>query len=127
LSFNFGHLGSIAPSSTDEFRDLAAMAGTAIRRKDPSHFIDVIQLLCHQRVAKRAHSRPVPARPIEACDKAEFDGIAAGEKDDRNSRGCSLGRESRAAGDCQDHHHLLPPWLGQTDEDVRRGELFDEP
>jgi len=85
------------------------------------------QLLCHQRVAKRAHSRPVPARPIEACDKAEFDGIAAGEKDDRNSRGCSLGRESRAAGDCQDHHHLLPPWLGQTDEDVRRGELFDEP
>jgi hypothetical protein len=59
-----------------------------------------------------SNGRHLPARPIEACDKAKFDGIAAGEKDDRNNRGCSLGRESRAAGDCQDHHHLLPNMAG---------------
>ena len=59
--------------------------------------VQQFQLLCHERVAKRAHSRDVPTGPIEAGDKAKFDGITAGEKDNRNGCGRSLGRESRAA------------------------------
>ena len=49
--------------------------------------VQQFHLLCHERIAKRAHSRDVPAGPIETGDKAKFDGITAGEKDNRNSCG----------------------------------------
>ena len=50
-------------------------------------------LLCRERIAKRTHSRDVPAGPIETGDKAKFDRITAGEKDNRNGGGGSLSRE----------------------------------
>jgi hypothetical protein len=61
------------------------------------------QLLGPQLLDHLIHAGKFPARPIEACDQAQFDRVAAGvEHDgDRRSRrlGCSRGRFAAAGGE----------------------------
>jgi hypothetical protein len=53
------------------------------------------QSLRAQPSGEKTHACDVPARPVEACDKAVPDRVAPGGEDDRHRRGHGLGRESR--------------------------------
>src|SRR5262249_26542594 len=49
----------------------------------------------------------ISARATEACDEAIPDRVATAGENDRNRRGCRLGRECRAwSTGCDDHRHL---------------------
>ena len=45
--------------------------------------------------AEKDDARDIAARPVEAGDEAQRDGVAPVRKDDRHRRGCGLGRERR--------------------------------
>ena len=59
-----------------------------------------------EQVGEQRHAGHIAARPIEAIDNAEFDGVAAQREDDRNRLRCrfcrSHGRKSAACGDQRD-------------------------
>src|SRR4029453_18730836 len=44
---------------------------------------------------EEANTGDVATGPVEAGDEAVLEGVPPGHKDDRNRRGCSLGRERR--------------------------------
>ena len=54
------------------------------------------QPLCHQLSVEKIDAGGVAARPGEARDQAKLDRVVADAEDDRDRRGCGLGRQRRA-------------------------------
>jgi len=62
---------------------------------------------------QQVQPRDIPARPVKARDKAEFDGVVSGEADYRNCRGSRLGGEARGCAGCRDHGHTTLHQIGR--------------
>src|SRR5260370_28959814 len=74
--------------------------------------VQEFQPLCGQLIIEKVDARRVAARPSEAGNKAESDRVFGGEKDDRDRRGCRLGRQ-RTTCKCGDHRDLTANQVGR--------------
>src|SRR5947209_6415750 len=70
------------------------------------------KLLCPKLIRHEADTGDIATRPVEACDEAEFDRVAADREDDRYRRSCRLGCNCRGGLGRSDHCHLTAYQIG---------------
>ena len=76
--------------------DCSGLTSTATDGRVRHQLAQQLQSLCRRAwPAENANAGDIAARPIEAGDEAALDRIVAAREDDRNRRGCRLGRQRR--------------------------------
>ena len=76
-------------------RALVGLTSTAKRVGSGHQFVKQSQPLCRQLSPEKIDPRQVAARAGEAGDKTMLDRVVAGDEDDGEGRGCSLGGRRR--------------------------------
>jgi hypothetical protein len=90
-------------------------------RRSGQEFVQQTELLGPDLLGHIRKAGDVAARPVEAGDETEFDGIAAAAEYNRNGLGRSLGGGSRnPAARRHDHRHSAADQIGRQCRQPRR-------